>query len=235
MPADTLPRSNPLPDAIFYDGKKMIIKQLELGVYRVFCYLLACEETRQAIVIDPCGDEEKLLSVIQELHLEPQFIINTHCHPDHTCGNQTVKDATGAAIVRHKADEHLLSDPAAQEYFNRQGFAPSPPADKIVTDGDRLEFGKYSLLIIHTPGHSPGSICIYAENNLFTGDSLFVGAAGRVDVPGGDFKTLLHSLADKIASLPDETVIWPGHDYGDSKTSTIGREKNENPYLGGEW
>jgi glyoxylase-like metal-dependent hydrolase (beta-lactamase superfamily II) len=90
-------------------------------------------------------------------------------------------------------------------------------------------------MIIHTPGHSPGSICIYVENNLFTGDSLFVGAAGRVDVPGGDFTTLIESLADKIAVLPNDTIIWPGHDYGDTKTSTVGREKQENPYLGGEW
>ena len=213
----------------------MLIKQLELGADKVFCYVLACDESREAVIIDPGGDEEQLLTVIDELHLKPLFIINTHCHPDHTCGNKVIRDATGAAIVRHEADELLLQDPGAKEYFNRHGFPPSPPADKIVVDGDRLPFGKYTLRIIHTPGHSPGSICIQVDNNLFTGDSLFVGAAGRVDVPGGDFTTLIKSLADKIAVLPDETIIWPGHDYGNSKTSTVGREKKENPYLGGEW
>lgn len=213
----------------------MIIEQLELGADKVFCYILACETTRLAVVIDPCGDEEKLLAVIRDLQLKPLYIINTHCHPDHTCGNEIIREATSAAIVRHEADELLLLEPAAQEYFNRQGFAPSPRADILAKDGDILHFGNCALEIIHTPGHSPGSICVRAGQNLFTGDSLFVGAAGRVDVPGGDFKTLLQSLADKIASLPDETVIWPGHDYGDSKTSTIGREKKENPYLGGEW
>jgi glyoxylase-like metal-dependent hydrolase (beta-lactamase superfamily II) len=213
----------------------MIIKQMELGADKVFCYILACEETRKAVIIDPCGDEDNLLAVIHELRLNLLFIINTHCHPDHTCGNKIMRDATGASIVRHEADEHLLNDPEAKSYFDRHGFAPSPPADKIVNDGDQLKIGNYTLKIIHTPGHSPGSICVYVGNNLFTGDSVFVGAAGRVDVPGGDFTSLIASLADKIAVLPDETIIWPGHDYGDSQTSTVGREKKENPYLGGEW
>ncbi|MGB5884883.1 MAG: MBL fold metallo-hydrolase [Desulfobulbales bacterium] len=214
----------------------MLIRQLELGADKVFCYVLACEETKEAVVIDPCGEEEKLLAVIDVLRLNPLFIINTHCHPDHTCGNKVIKEATGASIVRHADDELLLHDPGAKDYFSRQGFAPSPPADILVKGGDhQLRFGKYTLNIIHTPGHSPGSICIYVDKNLFTGDSLFVGAAGRVDVPGGDFTTLIDSLAAKIAVLPDDTKIWPGHDYGDSKTSSVGREKKENPYLGGEW
>jgi len=213
----------------------MIIEQLQLGADKVFCYILACEETREAIVIDPCGDEDRILALIQDLQLNTLFIVNTHCHPDHTCGNKIVKEATQAQIIRHEADELLLQDPAAKEYFNRHGFTPSPPADRIVLDGDQLAFGNYNLRVIHTPGHSPGSICLYVDGNIFTGDSLFVGAAGRVDVPGGDFQTLMASLANKVASLPNETIIWPGHDYGNSITSTVGREKEENPYLGGEW
>ena len=213
----------------------MIIKQIQLGVDRVFCYILACEESHEAVVIDPCGDDKKLLALINEMQLKVLFIINTHCHPDHTCGNEAIKEATQAQIIIHEADELLLQDETANEYFMRQGFSPSSPADKTVHDGDQLVFGNYVLRIIHTPGHSPGSICLYVDGNLFTGDSLFVGAAGRVDVPGGDFTTLMESLAAKIAVLPDETIIWPGHDYGDSITSTIGREKDENPYLGGEW
>jgi hydroxyacylglutathione hydrolase len=213
----------------------MIIKQLKLGVDEVFCYLLACEKSREAVIIDPCGDEDEILSTINELQVKTLFIVNTHCHPDHTCGNAIIRGATGAPIMRHKADEQLLQDPEAKEYFNRQGFSPTPPAEGLVQDGDRLVFGNYTLHVIHTPGHSPGSICLYCDGNLFTGDSLFVGAAGRVDVPGGDFTTLINSLTVKIAVLPDDTVVWPGHDYGDTVTSSIGREKRENPYLGGEW
>lgn len=213
----------------------MIIKQLQLGAEEVFCYLLACEESRKAVIIDPGGDENELLAIIDALQVKPLFIINTHCHPDHTCGNAIIKSATGALIIRHMADEKLLQDPDAREFFNRQGFPPSLAADRLVQDGDRLVFGNYTLHIIHTPGHSPGSICLYVAGNLFTGDSLFVGAAGRVDVPGGDFTTLINSLTDKLAVLPDDTVVWPGHDYGDTPTSSIGREKKKNPYLGGEW
>ena len=213
----------------------MIIKQLQLGADKVFCYILACEKTLEAIIIDPCGDEQIILALIRELHLKNLFIVNTHCHPDHTCGNKVIKEMTQAQIIRHEADELLLHDPTAKEYFERQGFPVSPPADRLVHDGDKLVFGNYTMHIIHTPGHSPGSICLYADGNLFTGDSLFVGAAGRVDVPGGDFATLIESLSNKIAVLPDDTIIWPGHDYGDTVTSTIGREKKENPYLGGEW
>jgi len=213
----------------------MIIKQIMLGEDQVFCYILACERSGEAIIIDPCGEEDKLLAILRELQLQTVYIVNTHCHPDHTCGNAIIKEATGAEIVMHEADIALLADPDAAEYFNRHGFAPSPAADMPVRDGDILYFGDCQAEIIHTPGHSPGSICLYTDGNLFTGDSLFVGAAGRVDVPGGDFNTLIESLSDKLATLPDETVIWPGHDYGESKTSTIGREKQENPYMGGEW
>ena len=119
----------------------MIIKQLQLGVYKVFCYILACEESREAVVIDPSGDEHQILALIQELQLKPLFIVNTHSHPDHTCGNKVIKEATQAKIIRHEADELLLQDQTAKEYFNRLGFPPSPPADRIVHDGDQLVFG----------------------------------------------------------------------------------------------
>ena len=213
----------------------MIIKQLLLGDDKVFCYILACNRTCEAVIIDPCGDEGKILTIIDELQLKPLYIVNTHCHPDHTCGNVIIKKLTNAEIVMHGADIALLAEPDAAEYFNRHGFTPSPPADIAVRDGDTLNFGDCQAEIIHTPGHSPGSICLYVDGNLFTGDSLFVGAAGRVDVPGGDFTTLIESLTNKISVLPEDTIIWPGHDYGDSITSTVGREKQENPYLGGEW
>lgn len=213
----------------------MIIKQLLLGDDKVFCYILACDRTREAVIIDPCGDEGEILATIDELQLKPLYIVNTHCHPDHTCGNAVIKKSTNAEIVMHEADIALLTEPEAAEYFNRHGFAPSPPADIAVRDGNILNFGDCQAEIIHTPGHSPGSICLYADGNLFTGDSLFVGAAGRVDVPGGDFTTLIESLTKKISVLPEDTIIWPGHDYGDSITSTVGQEKKENPYMGGEW
>ena len=113
----------------------------------------------------------------------------------------------------------------------QMGFRPSPPVDSAVRDGDLISFGQEALKVIHTPGHTPGGICLYGRNNLFTGDTLFVGAVGRTDLPGGSLETLLQSLKDKIITLPEETVIRPGHDYGDQPTSTIAREKKSNPYL----
>ncbi|MFC1523317.1 MBL fold metallo-hydrolase [Thermodesulfobacteriota bacterium] len=213
----------------------MIIKQLAVGEMAVFCYIIACRQTRQAAVIDPGGDEAEILNQLKEMDLTLLYIINTHCHPDHVCGNGPIRKATGAQTVLHEDDMKLLNDPVAAEYFSRMGLPFAGPIDLPVCDGDRLKLGRLTLEIIHTPGHTPGGICILCENDLFTGDSLFVGAAGRVDLPGGDFNTLITSLEEKIATLPDETIIRPGHDYGDSITSTVGREKAENPYLGGEW
>jgi len=213
----------------------VIIKQLTVGSMEVFCYLLGCEETGEAVVIDAGGDEEEILTLLGKLGLALVSIINTHCHPDHTAGNRRLKEATGAEIVMHEADAALLADRQAGSYFAGLGFPPAPPADRLVRDGDLLPFGRHALRVIHTPGHSPGSICLLAEGNLFTGDALFVGAAGRVDIPGGDFRTQMSALAEKISVLPPETIIWPGHDYGDTAVSSIEREKKENPFLGGEW
>jgi len=213
----------------------MEIVQLETGAMKVFCYLVSCPTTHEAAVIDPGGDEERILTAAAARGLTIRLIINTHGHPDHTLGNARLREATGAPIVMHGDDARWISSPEAAAAFASLGLPFSPPPDRIVSDGENLPLGTTALTVLHTPGHSPGSICLLSEGNLFTGDSLFVGAAGRVDLPGGSFDTLLASLAAKLLPLPDTTVIWPGHDYGDTPTSTIGREKQENPYLGGEW
>ena len=213
----------------------MEIVQLETGEMKVFCYLVSCPKTREAAVIDPGGDEEKILAAAATRGLAIRMIINTHGHPDHTLGNARLREATGAAIVMHADDAGWITTPEAAAAFAFLGLPFSPPPDRTVVDGDRLQLGSLQLEVLHTPGHSPGSICLLGEGNLFTGDSLFVGAAGRVDLPGGSFQTLIDSLAAKLLPLPDATVIWPGHHYGDTPTSTIGREKQDNPYLGGEW
>ena len=213
----------------------MDIVQIATGEMMVFCYLVSCPATGEAALIDPGGDEERLLEELQRRRLTLRYLINTHGHPDHTLGNARLKAATGAAIIMHRDDARWIATPEARAAFAYMGLPFSPPPDRTVIDGDMLPLGTLSLRVIHTPGHSPGSICLLAGGNLFTGDSLFVGAAGRVDLPGGSFPVLIDTLAAKIATLPDETVVWPGHDYGETPTSTVGREKQENPYLGGEW
>ena len=204
---------------------------MKLGPLGVFSYILGCEDTHRGLVIDPAGEEERILESARTQGLIIESIVNTHGHPDHTCGNRKVAEQTRAKIYMHAHDDHLFNTPEGHSMAIQMGFTPSPPADVLLKDGDIVPFGKIELTVIHTPGHTPGGICLYVENNLFTGDTLFVGAVGRTDLPGGSLETLLGSIKERILSLPDNTIIWPGHDYGRSPTSTIALEKRENPYI----
>lgn len=196
----------------------------------VCCYILGCEETREGVVIDPGGNDNDVLAGIQEAGITLKYIINTHGHPDHVCGNGAIKGATGVPIVMHEDDVSFFNRPDIREYFAMLGLPFSPPPDISVRDGDRLDFGNISLQVIHTPGHTPGGISLYSPPELFTGDTLFVGAVGRTDFPGGDNDSFLRSIKERLLTLPEETRVWPGHGYGGS-SSTIGQEKNSNPFL----
>jgi glyoxylase-like metal-dependent hydrolase (beta-lactamase superfamily II) len=139
---------------------------------------------------------------------------------------------TGAPIIVHEADAVHMTSPQAQQFAQMLGCAGTPPADRTVTDGERLTAGEeVSLEVIHTPGHTPGSMCLYGSGHVFTGDTLFVGGVGRTDLPGGSWSQMLASINQRVLTLPDETVIWPGHDYGPSSTSTVRAERESNPYL----
>ncbi|OKY74135.1 MAG: MBL fold metallo-hydrolase [Desulfobulbaceae bacterium DB1] len=212
----------------------MLIKQMTVGSMAVCCYLVACEETKKGMVIDPGGDHDKILAMIEREGVSLQYIVNTHGHPDHVCANGPVKKATGAAIVMHEDDARFFARPEVENYFSMLGLPPSPPPDKLVKNGDILEVGSLSFQVLHTPGHTPGGICLYSAPHLFSGDTLFVGAVGRTDFLGGDLKLFTRSIREKLLSLPDDTVVWPGHGYGGSR-STIGEEKHSNPYLNGEF
>ena len=209
----------------------MIIKQIKVGFMEVFCYILGCEETHKGLLIDPAGDEERILETTRTSGLSVESVVNTHGHPDHTCGNLKIKEQSGAKIYMHAQDDRLFNTPQGESMAIQMGFTPSPAADVLLNDGDTIPFGEKKLAVLHTPGHSPGGICLYVENNLFTGDTLFVGAVGRADLPGGSLETLLTSIKEKILPLPDDTIIWPGHNYGGSPTSTIALEKKHNPYI----
>jgi hydroxyacylglutathione hydrolase len=212
----------------------MIIEQITVGDMEVFCYLIACEETREAAAIDPAGGEddiERIIALVREKNLHLAYIINTHGHADHTYGNQLLTSRTGAKTVMHELDDDLFTTEEARLWAQAFGLNSAPPVDIRITDGYRLTLGKVTVEFIHTPGHTPGAVCLLAENNLFTGDTLFVGAVGRTDLPGGSMETLLKSIEDKLLPLPGDTIIWPGHHYGDHPTSTMAREKETNPYI----
>lgn len=209
----------------------MILKQMKVGSMDVFSYILGCEETRKGLVIDPAGEEDRILEAAQAWGLTIESVVNTHGHADHTCGNRKIVERTGARIFMHALDDRLFNTPEGHTMALQMGLAPSPSADVLVNDGDTIPFGKSKLSVLHTPGHSPGGVCLRVENNLFTGDTLFIGAIGRTDLPGGSLTILLKSVKERIISLPDDTIVWPGHDYGSTSSSTVGREKRQNPYI----
>ncbi len=209
----------------------MEMEQLRVGSMSVFCYLIWCSRTQKALVIDPAGDEEKIVEYIKKKGLDLKYIVNTHGHGDHTCGNAKVKDLTGAKIVMHKLDDELFNSSKGQKMARAWGFTPSPPADVHVKEGDEIVVSDVSLKVLHTPGHSPGGICLLNEGHVFTGDTLFVGSVGRTDLPGASLGEFMKAIKEKLLTLPQETVVWPGHDYGNKPSSTIGTEMVTNPWL----
>lgn len=207
------------------------IIQLPVGPLEVFCYIVYDPLTKEGIVIDPAGDPEEIIKVLKENGVSVKYIINTHAHADHTAENLRIREVTGAPVVMHRLDDEFARTPESIEWNRKLGFDTPPPADICVEDGDELSIGNFKVRFIHTPGHTPGSCCILVDNNLFTGDTLFVGAVGRTDLPGSSFQALLDSLKKLLALLPPKTVIWPGHDYGETPTSTLERERETNPYI----
>ncbi len=208
----------------------MLIKQLQVGQMAVFAYLVADPETGDGLVIDPADEVDRILAEAQKDNITIRYIVNTHGHVDHIAGNTDMKAKTGARIIVHEADaEMLVSTPAA--ILRMFGAKASPPADQTVKDGDTITVGKVSLKVLHTPGHTPGGMCLYGPGFVATGDTLFVGGVGRTDLPGGSWNTLLTSIRQKLLTLPADTVVLPGHNYGMSPTSTVGREKEENDFL----
>ena len=208
----------------------MHIEQMKVGPMAVFAYIVGCEMEKEALVIDPAGSERKILNRVTELGLTLKYVVNTHAHADHTCGNRAILSKTDAQLVIHEDDADQVRSGKNQAFSLALGKKPSPKADMLVKGGDSLVIGRESLQIIHTPGHSPGSMCLYGTGNLFTGDTLFVGAVGRTDLGGGDLGTLLLSVKN-LLSLPPETKVWPGHDYGETPVSTLAHERNTNPYI----
>jgi glyoxylase-like metal-dependent hydrolase (beta-lactamase superfamily II) len=210
----------------------MLIKSMTVGNMAVCCYIVACDETREGMIIDPGGNEEDVLVMCEREKVHVKYIVNTHGHPDHVCGNARLKKATGAKIVMHEEDAAFIAKPDVEQFFSVFGLQSSPPVDMTVKDGDTITVGTVSFDVIHTPGHTPGGMCLYSPPNVFTGDTLFVGGVGRTDFPGGDHVALVQSIQKRLLTLPSDTVVWPGHGYG-GQNSTIGAERSCNPFVTG--
>jgi len=194
-----------------------------------FCYLVGDESSKTCALIDPAFETQRLLDEVKLGEYILTHIINTHFHSDHSAGNAAIKAATGAKLLIHKLDEKPLVKIFSSAFSRVLGGKGSPNPDITLDENDTISVGETALKVIHTPGHTPGSICLYTEGNIFTGDTLFVGNVGRTDLPGGSMAQLLKSIHEKIYTLPGETRVWPGHDYGLSPHSTIDEEKRTNP------
>lgn len=208
----------------------MFIEQRQVGNMAVFAYLVGDEKSGEALVIDPAADVEGLINLAGKRHVTIKTIVNTHGHVDHIGGNAEMKKRTGAMIVIHEDDADMLVN-TPLELLRMFDAEPSPPADRTVLEGDIIEAGEVKLRVIHTPGHSPGSMALYMEGYVFTGDTVFVEAVGRTDLPGGSWEIMFDSIKRKLLTLPDETVVLPGHNYGRTATSTIGHERKYNPFF----
>ena len=216
----------------------MLVKQFEVGSFNIFTYLIADEEAKEGLFIDPSAGHDQLLQEAALYGLTIKYIVNTHHHIDHVMGNMEMAGRTGAKIIIHKDDAPRIHD--VDQSMLRMFKAELPPeADITVSDGDLIEVGNVALKVIHTPGHTPGGICLYLEGTpehpgmVFTGDTLFVGTCGRTDFPGGSFEQLKKSVVERIYTLPGETVLLPGHNYASRTTSTVEQERRTNDAIRG--
>jgi len=206
----------------------LIIKTLAVGPIMANCFIVGCEETLAAAIIDPGDEPDRILQALAESNLTAKIIINTHGHFDHVGANKRLKEVTGAPILIHSLDAPMLNQLADSAAAWGMAADNSPPPDRELQDGDEVTFGKIIFKVIHTPGHTPGGISLYTEHEVFVGDTLFAGSIGRTDFPGGSFETLRESIQQKLFVLSDDLKVYPGH----NQPTTIGVEKRTNPFVG---
>jgi glyoxylase-like metal-dependent hydrolase (beta-lactamase superfamily II) len=206
----------------------MIIKKLAVGPIMANCFIVGCNETHEAAVIDPGDEADRILLALAQAKLTVKQIINTHGHFDHVGANKRMKAATGAPILIHALDAPMLSMLSRSAAAWGMSAEDSPSPDRTIDEGDEIRVGLLRLQVIHTPGHTPGGVSLIADGCAFVGDTLFAGSVGRTDFPGGDFDTLKSSIQKKLFALGDEMKVFTGH----GPETTIGEEKRYNPFVG---
>jgi hydroxyacylglutathione hydrolase len=225
----------------------MIHEILPVGLLQCNCHIIGDPATREAVVIDPGDDVESILDVIARHGLKVRAILITHAHIDHVIGLKKMREATGAPVMMHQADLKLYQAMEMQAEWIRWKTPQLAEVDDLLSEGKSIKWGAYELRVLHTPGHTEGSVCLYlprhtastvaevgsdkvsAAGLLFAGDTLFEGSIGRTDLWGGSMREIMRSLKNKVLALPDETIVFPGH----GNRTTIGLERETNQFLQG--
>ena len=204
----------------------LIIKRLVVGHLSANCYIVGLESDGEGMVIDPGGNQENIIKAIDESGLEIKTIVLTHGHSDHIAALRDVQDQTGAQVAIHIEDADFLEGRGSfSSQFGISYRTPYPP-DRLLREGDIIAVGSLSFKVIHTPGHTPGSICLQTGAKVFTGDTIFYRGIGTTLMPGSSRRELLESIHTKLMVLPDETILYPGH----GRETTVGAERRDNPY-----
>ncbi len=207
----------------------MKIDKLTVGPIMANCFIVGCQETAKAAVIDPGAEVERILAVIEKSNYTVDVILNTHGHFDHVSGNNELQKFTGAPILIHALDEPMLTQLSASAARWGLDATDSPPPERTIADGDVIQVGTLEFKVIHTPGHTPGGVSFLCGQDLFVGDTLFSGSVGRTDFPGGDYDTLMDSIRRKLYPLGDEVRVYTGH----GPETTLGHERRTNPFARG--
>ena len=205
----------------------MILETHAVGMIQANCYILGDEESREAIVIDPGGDAPTIVRSLEKANLKLVAILATHGHFDHVDGLGQLKKAVDAPIYLHREDLPLVESMGSQGAMFGVQIQQAPTPENFVAEGDEIRFGNLTVQVLHTPGHSPGSVSYRIGDKVFVGDLLFAGSIGRTDLPGGDYATLISAVREKIFTLGDTTTVYPGH----GPATTVGTEKRTNPFF----
>lgn len=211
--------------------ESVIVHRMEIGPMMNFVYLVGCPSSRTAAVVDPAWDAPAILRQAREAGLRIGHVLLTHGHPDHINALEPLLAEVEAEVVLHEEELTYVRRAAGAFGLDPGWFEARSHGIRTVSNGEIVRVGNLAVQCLHTPGHTPGSQCFLVEGCLFSGDTLFVDACGRVDTPGGDAKKMWRSLCRTLRELPDSTLLYPGHDYGGSPTSTLGEQKRNNPYM----
>ena len=203
------------------------VDTLVVGPIEENCYVLKDEETNEGVIIDAGDNGKEILAYVKDNGIDVKLLVNTHGHWDHIGAVDVLRDALGVQLAIHRADAPMLTASEEEMAVYSVFVGKKKPAEILLEDGDVISFGKSSLKVIHTPGHTKGGICLYGGGCLFSGDTLFASSVGRTDLPGGDYHEILHSVNVALAQVADETKVYPGH----GPASRMGRERRCNPYL----